>query len=47
MGDLREYKQNPPPHPTIESTQDYLRSHFASDALKAEDLQLGTSMEDP
>ena len=46
MGDLREYRQNPPPLPTMKSAQEYLKNHFADDALKAtEDVHiLGTSI---
>ena len=33
-GDLREYKQNLPPLPTMKSIQQYLRSHFASDVVE-------------
>ena len=46
VGDLREYKQNPPPLPTMKSAQEYLRNHFAEDALKAsEDWHIfGTSI---
>ena len=35
VGDLREYKQNPPPPPATKSVQAYLRSQFANDVLKA------------
>ena len=49
VGDLREYKQNPPPLPRMKSAQDYLRNHLANDALEAgEDLHIiGTSTVDP
>ena len=49
MGDLREYKQNPPPLPPMKSAQEYLRNHLANDALEAgEDVHIiGTSTVEP
>ena len=34
VGDLREYKQNLPPPPTMKSVQQYLRSHFSTDVVQ-------------
>ena len=34
VGDLREYKQNPPLLPAMKDIQQYLRSHFAADVVK-------------
>ena len=34
VGDLREYKQNPPPLPVTKSIQQYLISHFSNDVVQ-------------